>query len=371
MDIIFTGDLSGTGIFNKKITHNEEVFSNTLIDEFLSANNIISNLEGPCTNKENTQRKDVHVVSPENLIDYLSKYNFNIFNLANNHIFDCEVDGFNDTIQKIKSNKSQFFGAGYNNMEASSPLIICHNNVSVSLIGVCHKEGLIASKQQAGILCDEDEALIKEQLLNAKKQSDWVILNYHGGEEFTTYPMPKRREKLKNYLDLGADIVVAHHPHMFQGYEKIDNKSIFYSLGNFMFDIPDHRHYKESNNSALLKIKFNKKSYTSSFIPIFIDTSKGIITQNKDFLTTINKLSNFENYLEKWEESCYKIIYQAKRQSNNPFKRFFSSFKPILFLFFLLKFHKIKKQKNFFPIFKSATQYYLKSKIKFLFKNKP
>ena len=59
---------------------------------------------------------------------------------------------------------------------------------------------------------------------------------YHGGDEFFHVPMPYIRKQLKGYLDWGCDIVVAHHPHVVQGYEMLGKKAIFYSLGNFIFD---------------------------------------------------------------------------------------------------------------------------------------
>ena len=36
-------------------------------------------------------------------------------------------------------------------------------------------------------------------------------------------------------LDYGADIVVGHHPHVLQGVEVRDGKTICYSIGNFVF----------------------------------------------------------------------------------------------------------------------------------------
>ena len=36
-------------------------------------------------------------------------------------------------------------------------------------------------------------------------------------------------------IDLGADIVVGHHPHVLQGIERYNGRFIAYSLGNFAF----------------------------------------------------------------------------------------------------------------------------------------
>ena len=36
-------------------------------------------------------------------------------------------------------------------------------------------------------------------------------------------------------IDLGADLVCGHHPHVLQGIEEYKGKNIVYSLGNFCF----------------------------------------------------------------------------------------------------------------------------------------
>ncbi len=56
-------------------------------------------------------------------------------------------------------------------------------------------------------------------------------------------------------IDCGADIVVGHHPHTFQGIEIYKGKLIAYSLGNFVFDQKDLK----NNQSILLRITFNRE----------------------------------------------------------------------------------------------------------------
>ena len=38
-------------------------------------------------------------------------------------------------------------------------------------------------------------------------------------------------------IDAGASIIMGHHPHVLRGMEKYNNGSIFYGLGNFVFDM--------------------------------------------------------------------------------------------------------------------------------------
>jgi len=70
-------------------------------------------------------------------------------------------------------------------------------------------------------------------------------------------PNPYTRDRYKKYLELGADVVVAHHPHVPNQYEVFpDGKMIFYSLGNFIFDTDYQRSHAYTDRAVLLKLLF-------------------------------------------------------------------------------------------------------------------
>jgi len=312
LTINFTGDISFTGIFNKKVKNNVEIFSNEIRDYFLKSDFNICNFEGAATNKKNILGYKNDIKSPTNSIQYLKKRGFCIFNLANNHVFDSGIEGFRDTREKIIEQDCRFFGAGENIEEASKIVYLEKNGIKVALMGVCHKEGMIAGDKNAGIFCDCKTDLITEKVKEAKRNADWVVLNYHGGEEYTTIPMPRRRRLLRNFINYGVDIIVAHHPHVFQGYEKINNRIIFYSLGNFVFDIDSFRSKELTDEGAVLNIQFTQNSFRFNFLPIKIDRVSGFISSapKKEFESRLLKLSNFENYTSKWRRDAYRAFFQ-------------------------------------------------------------
>ena len=72
-------------------------------------------------------------------------------------------------------------------------------------------------------------------------------------------PSPYTRERYLKYLELGADVVVAHHPHVPENYETFDDgKAIFYSLGNFIFDTNYQRAHLYTDLGVLLKLIFTE-----------------------------------------------------------------------------------------------------------------
>ena len=311
MHCIFTGDLSITGSFKKRFDEGEELFDKELIDLFSSQDFVICNFEGAATNHQSVLRPQVDVRSPKNSIPYLSKRNFNVFNLANNHVFDCGTEGFSDTRNAIIENGGKYFGAGENIGEASKIVFLKNKGITLALIGICHREGLIAEEYGAGIFCDEKSDLIREKIKEAKKKADWVILNYHGGEEFTTVPMPRRRKLLHKIADFGANIIIAHHAHVFQGVEEYGNTTIFYGLGNFVFDIKAHQNKEFVKESALLKITFTKESFKFGFFPIFISGPERVKAGSNGFIDHIGRISDFGNYRRNWLLDAQRVYKQS------------------------------------------------------------
>ena len=365
--LLFTGDLSCTGKFKTSVKKNREIFSDQLLSLFKEYNHIICNFEGAATNIKNIYRSDCDVRSPEKSIEYFQERNILVYNLANNHIFDCGYDGFKNTRDKILKGGGLYFGAGKNIEEASRVEYISKGDITIGLIGLCHKEGLIASKNKEGVFCDIYEKRIKSKIIEAKTNCDWVIVNYHGGEEYTRYPMPKKRTKLKKYLDYGADIIIGHHPHVVQGVEKIHDKVIFYSLGNFIFDIKQHRNKKYINDSVLLDIRFTKSKITYFNIPIRIDASKEKIFIQNEF-KGFRGLSHFSNYERQWQQECFRVVCLDDPLKSLKFdwiKKIFKSFPLLIIMGNFVKINRLIYGWNYRPVLYGALIFYLKTTFKY------
>ncbi len=66
--------------------------------------------------------------------------------------------------------------------------------------------------------------------------ADMVIVQVHGGFQFAEVASGFMSTVAHRMVDAGADMVVAHHPHVLQGLEWYNGKLISYSLGNLVFD---------------------------------------------------------------------------------------------------------------------------------------
>ncbi len=97
------------------------------------------------------------------------------------------------------------------------------------------------SGDKAGVMTEpnaQDVKGITAEIRDARRQADWVVVSIHAHEG-----VPKHRELPAAFLvafarasiDAGADLFVAHGPHVLRGIEIYKGKPIFYSLANFIF----------------------------------------------------------------------------------------------------------------------------------------
>lgn len=364
----FVGDLSITGVFKDKINNNIEIFDEPIKGILQNKQFIIANLEGPTTDNNNYYRNNGLVVSPLKSIGYLNKRNFNVYNLANNHLFDNGVIGFIDTKSEISKHECFSFGAGETIKEASEVLLLSKNNITLALIGISHKEGMIATNNSPGVFSlEKNFNLLVKKINYARKKADWIILNYHGGEEFSTLPLPRRRRLFHKLAKLNIDIIIGHHSHVVQGYEYILGKPIFYSLGNFVFDIKPHKRKKLVNNGIILNFEFTKNNYKFHFTPTIIDKENGkIMIGDKEFIDIVNKkYSNFSKYWKNWFIDAHQTFYNSENSDLNEDK-IGKRHQSILSLFLkkdtLVAFIRLLKSPVKRPLFLGAITYKILSK---------
>ena len=86
----------------------------------------------------------------------------------------------------------------------------------------------------------------------------------HEGKEY----YPKHLEKQVTYSEYfvktaGADLVIMHHPHVVQGIRILDNRTVFYSLGNFVFGGHNKVSRGEAGTNSLYSLVVQAKMYFS------------------------------------------------------------------------------------------------------------
>lgn len=198
--------------FNKKIFNNKDLIS--------------ANLEGAVTDegKHYDPAFAYDFAFTPSIIESLKKYNFNFFNLANNHLSDQGERGIIETRKNLDNLKINYSGCRDKEIGECSAAIIVLGGKNIGMAGFSMVYGKF------------DMAAATSTINNIKESVDLVIINIHWGEEYKHNFNILQQTVAHNLIDAGADIIIGHHPHVVQGMEIYKNKSIFYSLGNFIFD---------------------------------------------------------------------------------------------------------------------------------------
>lgn len=300
----FTGDIAfdeyTTDYYNKP-----EKIDKKLLD-FLNDNDYnVIDLESPVTLHDETEKESLmHKLEPKH-IDYIKKIIKNpIAVIANNHMMDYGKQGLLDTLKNLKQKKVEYIGAG-KNVDEASKYIVLGNDVKVGVIAIQYKDYYIATEENPGPFHDSYLKLLKQRINEMKSEVDWVVVVYHGGEEFLSVPMPYTKKLLKKILKFGADVIVAHHPHVVQGYEFIGKKAIFYSLGNFIFDTDFQRAQRFTDSGVLLSLEFTKDNFDFDYKLLNIDRKKEKINLYEG-KTKFNEISK-KKYKKMWVKEAIRI----------------------------------------------------------------
>ena len=263
--LVFTGDIGFDRYMYGK-WDDEELLSSEVLDFLHSADHVIANVEGPVAEAEqNTTQSGVqqllHTIDPA-ATKVFRKMNADIWNICNNHIMDAGEYGIRCTLREAKNFGAQTIGAGMNIDEARKPVIL-HEAGGIGMFGVGYQRACRkADTDKPGCYSWSDLDAIQQTIDDIKKTCRWCIVVAHAGEEFTPLPSPYTRERYHKYLEMGADIVVAHHPHVPMNYETVGDKIIFYSLGNFIFDTDYQRSQFNTDIGLLIKLNFTEDDFT-------------------------------------------------------------------------------------------------------------
>ena len=258
--VIFTGDI-GFDRYMDKRWEDEALLSRPLLDFFHSADHTVANGEGALIDAEDDGSRGTffHSMNPA-AAGVLEKIGADIWSIGNNHTMDAGREGVIST-RKIASDMGcQVFGAGLNVRQASEPVYL-EEAGGIGMFGVSYMaECIPATETEPGVFRWDDLDTIAARIAEIKARCRWCVVVSHGGEEFTSLPSPYTRDRYLRYLEMGADAVVAHHPHVPENYELFDNgKAIFYSLGNFIFDTNYQRVHPYTDVGVLLKLIFTEE----------------------------------------------------------------------------------------------------------------
>ena len=193
-------------------------------ERFFSGMDVVSaNLEGPFVHTPEAVSQPMRFAFDSTLIPMLKHYHFSLLSQANNHSFDMGQGGFDESRKLLASAGIHAYGNPYQ-----------LNNESVYMEAVGGKQ--VAFIGLNDIYMPLNPADVRQLIQTYRGAADIVIVNIHWGEEYRDTSTIRQQTLAHIMIDAGADVIVGHHPHVVQEMEVYQDRPIFYSLGNFIFD---------------------------------------------------------------------------------------------------------------------------------------
>lgn len=239
MRLMFVGDISlGEHYFSfghgprTSIENGDYLFSN-VHDVLNSADYVVGNLEGPISDAGAVDHSFESMVfrGHGSSADQLKSANINVVNLANNHAVQHGAEALDETVSVLLDQGIQPIG-----LTESESFIVGEGAFSCALIGMSAIADNTDVRQDSYVSFSLDA--LKSKLITARSKAAKVILILHWGDESLCQPSQQQRELAKQILEMGVDLIVGHHPHIFYDIERNDNHVVAYSLGDFVFDLP-------------------------------------------------------------------------------------------------------------------------------------
>ncbi len=331
----FVGDVMlGRGYLNEGgliQTYGVDYMFDDVRDYIIAADLALCNLENPATYAETAHPTKTiwFKMRPEDVVGVVNA-GFDYATLANNHIMDYMVQGMHETETIASMNGLLYSGIGDNDVEARMPLYLSYGGKSVAVLSSCNRDGhynyanpqpfLDAGRDRPGFAL-WNRSYVETQVPLAEENADLVLAYVHCGSEYSRIPkdgdkndyyyvdevsqgedpvvfelLPDSGEvALRHYaIDLGADLVVCHHPHVIQGVEIYNGKLIAHSLGNFVMDL----NYNETMPTMILETHVGDTVDAAIVRPGWIEEwvpkmATGEFANNLlDYLTHYSKLLN-------------------------------------------------------------------------------
>lgn len=248
---------------------------------------------------------DTRPRTDEWIFPHYIKAGFNVYNIANNPSYYHGLACFSRGLEVLDAAGVVYGGGGRTIAEARKPAVIEKKGTKVAFVcrtSVCAVDAG-ATADRAGVARfrvstayeprsriqevpgsppivhtfpdPEDRAALKEDIRTARSQADVVVVSWHwgvspatgGAGELVDY----QTEMAHFALDVGADMVVGHHPHVLQPIEIYKGKPVVYSLANWVHDMGS---FREGRNLTTMLVRVtirDKKIAGLAFVPGRID----------------------------------------------------------------------------------------------------
>ncbi len=223
--VLFVGDIMLGRNVEVLGEQNGTSYSFRKVEELIrSADLAVGNFEGTIPqNHIPTQSLGMTFSIEEKYMQELHNAGIDVLSLANNHALDYGPQSYENTLSVCSQYGISCFG---------HPLTVTSSSTSIKKVG----DTTIGFLFMHTLFTEPDLDALQAVVTELKQKSDFQIVFVHWGNEYELLHSYKEEGLAHLLIDNGIDAVIGHHPHVIQDIEIYNDKPIFYSLGNFIFD---------------------------------------------------------------------------------------------------------------------------------------
>lgn len=180
--------------------------------------------------------------APPQLADAAKWAGFDTCSTASNHSLDNGQPGINRTLNELDRAGLRHAGTARSPQEAARPTLIDVSGVTVAHLSYTFSfNGLRRPRGRAWVANLIDPAAILAAARTARRAgAEIVILSLHWGTEYQNAADPGQTGLARRLLAApDIDLIVGHHAHVVQPFEKIGTKWVAYGLSNLITRFPD------------------------------------------------------------------------------------------------------------------------------------
>ena len=243
----------------------------------------ICHLETPLDPESRTPRGFPRFSVPSEIADALAWAGFDGCSTSSNHVLDRGVVGVGETLDVLDAVGLKHTGSARTPEERVGEIyevgdvIVGHASYAYAVSG-----WLGSDEQWVANGLDSDQILADAQELR-DRGADFVVVSLHWGIEHQQKPTSAQVSLGQTLIESPlVDLIVGHHAHVLQPVVEIDDKYIFYGLGNFLSNQEPSCCGEEAQESAimLVRIESDGASWGATelrYVPTWVDRHRDYV----------------------------------------------------------------------------------------------
>ncbi|HEX6358032.1 CapA family protein [Actinophytocola sp.] len=231
--------------------------------------------------------------APPEVATALAETGYDTCSTASNHTFDQGAEGARITLDALDAAKIGHTGSARTEEEAGTPLVREVNGVKVGQVSFTfdYNQGTEEPESWMGNELSA-EAVIEAAEAARAAGAEVVIASLHWGIEDQHEPTDDQRAIAEQILaDPAVDLIIGHHAHVVQPYEKFGEKWVAYGLGN---SVAKHENPRGTTEEGLIgRFRFTKTDAgwrvdKAEYIPTLVDLGPPIRLKDLTTDTTVD-----------------------------------------------------------------------------------